>query len=774
MESKKITCNVGEGEFIFETGKLAGQADGAVMARLGDTVVLATAVMSDKAREGIDFFPLLVDYEERLYAAGKIKGSRWVKREGRATDDAILKGRVIDRTLRPMFPEGMRNDVQIISTVLSIDGVNEPDMVAVNAASMALAISRIPYDGPVAGVRVGKVDGQYVVNPTHEQQEKSDMDLIVCGTGEHIIMVEMGAQIIPEEQIVEAIRFAQPHLGKLVETQIEFAKQIGKEKAEPIIVKPNEQLMAKIKELLTDDKIETAVYVKSKEERESNINKLITEITAQVKEALSPVGDGRDRPVQDAVQPINIDKEVNSVIDKLLKKYQQKQILEHERRVDGRKLTETRPITCEVAVLPRTHGSALFTRGETQALTTVTLGSKGDEQMLDGMEDPYEGRAKRYIHHYNMPGYSVGEVAPVRGPGRREIGHGALAERAVEVVLPPQEEFPYTMRLVSEIMSSNGSTSMASTCGSTLALMDAGVPIKHIIGGCAMGLVMDESNPQNFKVLTDIAGIEDFNGHMDFKVTGSEEGVTALQLDMKLKGLSADILEQALHQAKPARIHIIGKMKEALPAPRPDLSPYAPRITSFMIKPDKIREVIGSGGKTINEIIANCPGVKIDIEDSGLVMVTSTDAEMAKKATEWIQNIVKEVEPGEVYDGKVTRLMDFGAFVEVLPGKEGLVHISQLANYRVGRVEDVVKVGDPLKVQVVEIDDQGRINLTHKPFAAAPTPEQQAAAAEHSSFGGRGGSRGGNGRSNGHGHGGFRPHRSGGDDDHPRPFRPRF
>jgi polyribonucleotide nucleotidyltransferase len=408
-------------------------------------------------------------------------------------------------------------------------------------------------------------------------------------------------------------------------------------------------------------------------------------------------------------------------------------------------------------VLPRTHGSALFTRGETQALTTVTLGSKGDEQMLDGMEDPGEGRAKRYIHHYNMPGYSVGEVTPLRGAGRREIGHGMLAERAVEVVLPSQADFPYTMRLVSEVLSSNGSTSMASTCGSTLALMDAGVPIKEIIGGCAMGLVMDETNPSNFKVLTDIAGIEDFNGHMDFKVTGSEQGVTALQLDMKVKGLSSDILAQALQQAKPARIHIISKMKEAIPAPRADLSPYAPRITSFMIKPDKIREVIGSGGKIINEIIAQCPGVKIDIEDDGLVMVTSTDAESAAKAVQWIKDIVREVEPGEIFEGKVVRLMDFGAFVEVLPGKDGLVHISQLANYRVNRVEDVCKIGDTMKVQVTEIDDQGRINLTHKPFAAAPTAEQTAAAGDRGfddyrpsrpSHGGHGG-----------GHGGSRPPR---------------
>ena len=745
MDSKKISCQVGNAEMIFETGKLAGQADGAVLARLGDTVVLATAVMSKGVRSNIDYFPLLVDYEERLYAAGKIKGSRWVKREGRATDDAILKGRVIDRTLRPMFPEGMRNDVQIITTILSIDGVNEPDMLAVNAASMALAISRIPYDGPVAGVRVGKIEGQYIVNPTHEEQQKSSTDLIVCGTGDHIIMVEMGAMLVKEEEIVEAIKFAQKFLGDLVKTQIEFAKQIDIPKAEPIIVKPHEAVMAKVKELLSDDKIDAAIYVKVKAQRDLNVQALIKEITESTKAALGEI------------EGVDMDKEIFGAIDKVLKKYQQKQILKNERRVDGRKLDETRPISCEVGILPRTHGSALFTRGETQALTTVTLGSKGDEQMLDGMEDPYEGRAKRYIHHYNMPGYSVGEVAPLRGAGRREIGHGMLAERAVEVVLPPQEEFPYTMRLVSEVLSSNGSTSMASTCGSTLALMDAGVPIKHIIGGCAMGLVMDEENPSHFKVLTDIAGIEDFNGHMDFKVTGSEDGVTALQLDMKLKGLSADILEKALQQAKPARIHIIGKMKEALPAPRAELSPYAPRITSFMIKPDKIREVIGSGGKTINEIIAGCPGVKIDIEDSGLVMVTSTDAEMSKKAVEWIQNIVKEVEPGEIYEGKVTRLMDFGAFVEVLPGKEGLVHISQLANYRVGRVEDVVKVGDTLKVQVSEIDDQGRINLTHKPFAAAATPEQLA-----NGGGGYDGPRGprpgGHGRS-GFGHGNGRPPR---------------
>jgi len=718
MEVKKITCAVGDGaensEFSFETGRLADQANGAVWARLGDTVVLATAVLKKQPREGMDYFPLLVDYEERLYAAGKIKGSRWVKREGRATDDAILTGRVIDRSLRPMFPEGMRNDVQVVVTVLSIDGENSPDMLAVNAASMALHISDIPFDGPVAGVRVGKVEGQYIVNPTHTQREKSTMDLVVCGTAEHIIMVEAGAQLVTEEEIVEGIKFAQPYLKTLADTQDKFKQEVGHAKVAPVIHELNPQVVEQVKTLLTDERIEAALYVKIKAEREEKINEMVEDIKAKVGETVGElVG-------------VNVAQDIADAIDKVLKKYQQKQILEHSRRVDGRAMDETRPISVEVGILPRAHGSALFTRGETQVLTVVTLGSKGDEQLLDGMEDPGEGRAKRYIHHYNFPGYSVGEVKPLRGPGRREIGHGALAERAVEVVLPPQEDFPYTMRLVSETMSSNGSTSMASTCGSTLSLMDAGVPIKEIIGGVAMGLVMDESNPNNFKVLTDIAGIEDFNGHMDFKVTGSETGVTALQLDIKVKGLTPEILAQALAQAKPARIHILGKMKEALPAPRPDLSPYAPRITSFMIEPDKIREVIGTGGKVINEIIAQCPGVKIDIEDSGLVMVTSTDADSAAKAVQWIKDIVREVQPGEIFDGKVTRLMDFGAFVEVLPGKEGLVHISQLANYRVNRVEDVVNVGDPLKVEVTEIDEMGRINLSHKKFAPPPTPEQLA------------------------------------------------
>ncbi len=746
MDTKRISAKVADAEWSFETGHLAGQANGAVLARLGDTVVLATAVMKLQPRDGIDFFPLLVDYEERLYAAGKIKGSRWMKREGRATDEAILTGRVIDRTLRPMFPDNMRNDVQVVTTVLSIDGENDPDMVAVNAAAMALHISDIPFDGPVGSIRVAKVDGQYIANPTATQRENTTMDLVVCGTAEHIIMVEAGANFVPEADIVEGIKFAQIHLKELAQAQEQFRKEAGKEKTDKIIVKDVEpRVMEAVKTFVTDDKIEAAVYVKVKAEREIKISELEAATVVAVTASLG-----------DDAKEISVGKEVHNAVDKILKKYQQKQILEHDRRVDGRAMDETRKITAEVGVLPRAHGSALFSRGETQVLTVVTLGSKGDEQMLDGMEDPSEGRSKRYIHHYNFPGYSVGEVAPNRGPGRREVGHGALAERAVEPSLPPQEDFPYTMRLVSETLSSNGSTSMASTCGSTLALMDAGVPTSTIIGGVAMGLVMDEANTNNFKVLTDIAGIEDFNGHMDFKVTGNEEGVTALQLDIKVKGLTAEILAEALENAKPARMHIISIMKDALSAPRPELSPYAPRITSFMIKPDQIREVIGSGGKTINGIIAECPGVKIDIEDSGLVMVTSVDAAASEKAVQMIKDIVREVQPGEIFDGKVVKLMDFGAFVQILPGKDGMVHISQLANYRVNKVEDVVKVGDTLKVQVQEIDDQGRINLTHKPFAGEPTAEQLASA-------GSGGDRPSGGRPSGGGRGGFGGGRGGGD-----------
>ncbi len=720
MDVKKISSQIGDKKIEFETGRMAKQANAAVLARCGDTVVLAAAVLAPTPRDGIDFFPLLIDYEERLYAAGKIKGSRWVKREGRASEEAILSGRVIDRSIRPMFPEGMRNDVQIVVTVLSIDGENEADILAVNAASAALAISDIPYDGPIGSVRVGKISGAYVLNPSRAQLESSTLDLIVSGTEKHIIMVEAGANAVAEAEIIGGIEFAQKYIADLCRMQKDFSKDAGKPKTQVEYVEINKAVLDKAAVLATQDKIEKALYVASKEEREANVKKLEEEIFAELKkEFLAGANGGSKAPsagdASELLEEKELKKETGEALDKLMKKVIQKNILEHERRVDGRRLDETRKVTCEVGVLPRTHGSALFTRGETQVLTTVTLGSKGDEQLLDGMEDPEAGTPKRYIHHYNMPGYSVGEVAPMRGPGRREIGHGALAERGLLPMIPPQEEFPYTMRLVSEAIASNGSTSMASTCGSSLALMDAGVKIREMIGGVAMGCVLDVESGK-YKVLTDIAGIEDFNGHMDFKVAGSENGITALQLDVKVKALTFEILSDAITQARPGRMHILSKMKEAISAPRPDLSPYAPRIISFTINPEKIREVIGSGGKTINSIIAET-GVKIDIEDSGLVMVTSTNPEASEKAVAWIKNIVREIVPGEVFEGKVTRLMNFGAFVELVPGQEGLVHVSELANRRVENVHDVVHVGDVIKVLVKEIDSQGRINLTHKPFA---------------------------------------------------------
>ncbi|MDB4939950.1 MAG: polyribonucleotide nucleotidyltransferase [Candidatus Doudnabacteria bacterium] len=721
---KKVSAQIGSQEIIFETGKLAKQANAAVVARQGDTVVLATAVLGRK-REGMDYFPLLVDYEERLYAAGKIKGSRWVKREGRATDDAILTGRVIDRSIRPLFPDGMRNDVQVVVTVLSIDGENQPDMLSANAASAALNMSDIPFDGPISVVRVGKIDGAFVLNPTHEAMKTAQMDLIVSGTAEHVLMVEAGAQLVSEADIVGGIKFAQKYLGELCDLQNKLREAAGLEKAVVDRIEINPEILEKVKAYATEEKMTAALYVPVKDQRDNNVKDLQEEtvkaITAQYISEHKDIVPG----VEDAavlLEEAQIKKEVMAALDKIMKKFMQKNILDNERRVDGRKLDETRNVTCEVGILPRTHGSALFTRGDTQVLTTLTLGSKGDEQLLDGMEDPGDGTSKRYIHHYNFPGYSVGEVAPLRGPGRREIGHGALAERAVEPMIPAQEGFPYTMRLVSEAIASDGSTSMASTCGSTLALMDGGVPIKEMIGGVAMGLVLNEETGK-FKVLTDIAGIEDFNGHMDFKVTGNENGITAMQMDVKVKGITVEILEQAIAQAKPGRLHILSKMKEAISAPRADLSKYAPRIVSFKIDPDKIREVIGSGGKIINGIIAET-GVKIDIEDDGLVMVTSTDAAASEKAVNWIKSIVKEIEVGEVYEGKVVRIMTFGAFVELTPGKDGMVHVSELANYRVNKVEDVVKIGDTLKVQVKEIDDQGRVNLTHRPFAAPAQPGQ--------------------------------------------------
>lgn len=686
-------AEIGGKPWNLSTGHLALQASGSVLARVGDTIVMAATVMNEKAREGIDYLPLLVDYEEKLYAAGKIKGSRWVKREGRPSDEAILSGRVIDRSLRPMFNGKIRNDIQVVVTVLSVDGENDPDIIGLNAAAAAIEVSDIPWDGPVAAVRVGKINGQLVLNPSFEQiANESTLDLIVSGTADHIIMVEAGAKEVTEEDIIAAIAFAQGEIGKLIATIKDLGAQVAKPKREVTVFAPREDVKNKVDNF--EQQLQQALFTADKEEREKALSALRDQVVKEI-----------------AAEDEFLKIEVNYLLDELMKKIIQTSVLQNEKRVDGRRLDEIRPITCEVGLLPRVHGSGLFQRGETQVLTTVTLGGPGDEQILEDIETEEE-RKKRYIHHYNMPGFAVGEVAPMRSPGRREIGHGALAERALLPMIPPKASFPYTLRLVSEVLSSNGSTSMGATCGSTLSLMDAGIPIKAPVAGIAMGLILDKDSGK-YKVLTDIQGIEDGNGHMDFKVAGSQAGITALQLDIKVKGLTVQILTDALAAAKTARMAIMEKILATIGAPRPEMSPYAPRIVSFKINPEKIRDVIGPGGKIINGIIAET-GVKIDIEDDGTVMVTSNNEEASKKAVDWIHNLTREVKVGEEFQGKITRLMDFGAFAEILPGQEGLIHISELAPFRVEKVSDIVNVGDIVPVKVVQIDELGRINLSRK------------------------------------------------------------
>ncbi|MBI4050811.1 MAG: polyribonucleotide nucleotidyltransferase [Candidatus Doudnabacteria bacterium] len=710
MTTKEYSAKaeIGGKSWNLSSGKLALQANGSVLARVGDTMVLATAVAGDKPREGIDYLPLLVDYEEKLYAAGKIKGSRWIKREGRPSDEAILSGRVIDRSLRPMFDQKVRNDIQVVVTVLSVDGLNDPDIIGLNAASAAIEISDIPWDGPIAAVRVGKIGGNFMINPSFEEtQEQSSLDLIVAATAEHIIMIEAGAKEIPEEEMLEAVKFAQGEIKKLLVLIHDLKAGAGKPKITLQTFEPRQETREKIKAY--EEYLKQALFRKEKDVREHALKSLREKAIEEIA--------GEDELLR---------VEVNYIFDELIKKFIQQTVLVEEKRTDGRKLDEIRPISCEVGLLPRVHGSGLFRRGETQVLTTLTLGGPGDQQLLEDIETEEE-RKKRFMHHYNMPGFSSGEVAPMRSPGRREIGHGALAERALLPMIPPKESFPYTLRLVSEVLSSNGSTSMASTCGSTLALMDAGVPVKAPVSGIAMGLVLDEK-AQSFKVLSDIQGVEDGNGHMDFKVAGTKEGITALQLDIKVKGLTFEILRTALAQAKTGRLYILERMLEVIDKPRPELSPYAPRIISLQIKPEKIREVIGPGGKTINEIIA-ATGVKIDIEDDGMVMITSTNEESAKKALEWVKNLTREVVAGEEFQAKITRIMDFGAFAEILPGQEGLIHISELAPFRVDKVADVVKVGDVVPVKVVNIDELGRINLSRK--ALLPQEDQYKRLQDH-------------------------------------------
>jgi polyribonucleotide nucleotidyltransferase len=678
-------------ELVIETGKMGFLADGSVTVRYGDTVVMGTAVMSNQPRDGIDFFPLLIDYEERFYAAGKISGSRFIKREGRASEHATLSARLIDRPVRPLFPKGFRNDVQAVATVLSADLLYAPNIIAMTAVSAALSISGAPFEGPVAGVRVGLVDGKLVAFPSEEQMENSKLDLTVAGTKDAIMMVEAGANEVDEDTMVRAIKLAHESIQPLIKLQEEMVKAVKPVAKEYELFTANDELVEKLKGFLKD-KLGPAVRHQDHYQRHDAIRNLEKEVVAEFS------GEHEHADLEVAFRKV-IDHEIRRAI------------LEDGERPDGRKTTDIRPLSMQVGLLPRTHGSALFTRGTTQVLNVTTLASTTYAQLIDTME---EDTTKRYMHHYNAPGYSSGEVKPMRSPGRREIGHGALAERALLPMIPTVEDFPYTIRTVSEVLSQNGSSSMASVCGSTLSLMDAGVPLKKPVAGIAMGLVKGEGD--HYVILSDIQGAEDFAGDMDFKVAGTKDGITALQMDIKVKGITPEIMEKALHQAHEGREHIMGAMMKVLDAPRADLSPYAPRIYKVMINPEKIALVIGKGGETINKIIAET-GVEIDIEDSGLVMIASTDKDGADRAIEIIKGLTEDPEIGRVYEGRVVKLMDFGAFVNILPGKDGLVHISQLADKRVEKVSDVVKLDDKVRVKLIDIDAQGRLNLSMKAAA---------------------------------------------------------
>ncbi|MCD6363624.1 MAG: polyribonucleotide nucleotidyltransferase [Synergistetes bacterium] len=683
-----VEGDVGGRELSFEVGRVARQAHGATLVRYGGTVVLVTAVISEEVREGIDFLPLLVDYEERFYAAGKIPGG-FFKREGRPSENAILSARLVDRSIRPLFPRGFRNDVHVVVTVLSYDQLNQPEILAINGASLALSISEIPFDGPVAAVRVGYIDGEFIVNPTEPELETSELDLVVAGTKDAIVMVESGAREIPEKVMVEAMAFAHEHIRKIIEIQERLIERLGKEKIRLEPPEKNEELSRIIRERWTQA-IREALNIRTKIERNAALKKIEKEIYTELGEEF-----------------LGYEFQMKEEFEALLHETVRRMIVEEGVRADGRGWKDIRPITCEVGVLPRTHGSALFTRGETQALVITTIGVVGDEQIIDGLG---EEEAKRFMLHYNFPPYSVREVRPMRGPGRREIGHGALAERALKAVIPSEDDFPYTIRVVSEILSSNGSTSMATVCGGTLSLMDAGVPIRSPVAGIAMGLIKEGDK---IVVLSDILGLEDHHGDMDFKVAGTEKGITALQMDLKVKGISFDTLEAALEQAREGRLYILGKMREAISEPRPSLSPYAPRIMVAEINPDKIHEVIGPGGKIIRDIIRKT-GAKIDIEEDGKVYISSPTEESGLKALEMIKNIAREVKEGDVFKGKVTRVTKFGAFVEIWPGKIGLVHISELSDRKIRSVEDVVKVGDEIEVMVIGVDSLGRISLSRR------------------------------------------------------------
>lgn len=683
-------------EMRVTIGKVAEQANGAALVEYGDTVVLVTATASKKPREGIDFFPLSVDYEEKMYAVGKIPGG-FIKREGRPSEKAILTARLIDRPLRPLFPEGYRNDVQVVATALAVDQDNQPDIVAMVGSSIALTISDIPFDGPTGSVFVGMVDGEYVINPTEEQRAKSKIELNLAGTKSAIMMVEAGAKIVSEEEMLGAILKGHEEIKNICEFIEEIQREVGKEKAQYEVFKPDEEIKEKViafgKELLVE-----AINQEDKIIREEKTEEAKDKIYEHFNEELEEFG-----------------KDIDAAIESIEVEEVRRGIIEEDRRPDGRALDEIRPLSSEVGLFRRTHGSGLFKRGQTQVLSITTLAGLSEVQVIDGLGDD---TPKRYIHHYNFPPYSVGDTKPMRGPGRREIGHGALAERALIPVLPTEEEFPYAIRVVSEVLSSNGSSSQASVCGSTLSLMDAGVPIKQPVAGIAMGLIEEHGV---IKILTDIQGLEDHFGDMDFKVAGTREGITAIQMDIKVEGIKKEILEEALEKAKIARLQILDNIEATIDKPREKLSPFAPIIYIILIDPEKIGEVIGSGGKVINKIIEQT-GVKIDIDDDGKVSVISNDHEKAQEAIDIIEGIVKEVEIGDIYNGKVKKLMKFGAFVEIKKGTEGLLHISEIDHKRTEKVEDELKVGDSVVVKVIDVDEQGKISLSRK--ALIPKPEK--------------------------------------------------
>ena len=676
----------------IETGQLAKQANGAVLVRYGDTVVLSTAVASKEPRDG-DFFPLTVNYEEKMYAAGKIPGG-FKKREGRPGDEATLTARLIDRPIRPLFPKGYRHDVQIMNTVLSADPDCSPEMAAMIGSSMALSVSDIPFQGPIAGVNVGYIDGKYVINPTLEQKEVSRLDLEVAGHKDAVNMVEAGASEITEQEMLEAIFFGHEEIKRLVAFQEEVVEHIQPVKKEFIPVERDEELVQRVKSLTEEKGLKETVLTFDKQQRDENLDALKAEIATEFVDEADPENE------------LLID-EVYAILNDLVKEEVRRLIADEKIRPDGRKPDEIRPLESEVGLLPRAHGSGLFTRGQTQALSVLTLGALGDYQLIDGLGPEIE---KRFMHHYNFPNFSVGETGPVRAPGRREIGHGALGERALRYIIPDTTEFPYTIRIVSEVLESNGSSSQASICGSTLALMDAGVPIKAPVAGIAMGLVTREDS---YTILTDIQGMEDALGDMDFKVPGTKEGITAIQMDIKIDGLTREVIEEALEQARQGRLAIMDHMLQTIDQPRSELSAYAPKVEIMHIKPEKIRDVIGPGGKKINEIIDET-GVKLDIEQDGTIFIGAVDQEMINRAREIINEITREAEVGQVYHAKVKRIEKYGAFVELFPGKDALLHISQISKDRINKVEDVLKIGDTIEVKITEIDKQGRVNASHK------------------------------------------------------------